>query len=503
MLFNSIQFIAVFLPISLLAFNLSERRYGRLPAIGVMIVASLIFYASWYPPYLLILLASICGNCLLGNLIERHERHFTRVLLLALAVSGNLLLLFYFKYFLYVVALIGVDIEEPESWLFSSHFLPLGISFWTFQQINFLVERYNRRQDMPNFLNYFSIVSYFPHLIAGPIVRVSELGPQMVAIGSRDRDCWRDAAVGLSLFVFGLAKKCLIADRISVIPDAVFGGKIELSIWSSWLAAISYMLQLYFDFSGYCDMGMGLARMYGFNFPINFNSPLKARSFVEFWRTWHITLTRFFTDTLYLPLAMLLMRRFGHHYLPILQHLMTVSVPVFVIFLLTGIWHGAGNQFLVFGVLNGLFMAIGVSVPDRWGVVLPSWISNLLTFLLVSAVFIFFRAGNLGDAIAICRHLVWIPNSGDLNHLGAWLGNEKSAAVMIGVAVLIALYAPNLYEFFADVHQPIGFKPGVKIPAVVRFRPNLFWGGLTGLLFAWCMLELLKGQETPFLYFQF
>ena len=174
------------------------------------------------------------------------------------------------------------------------------------------------------------------------------------------------------------------------------------------------MLQLYFDFSGYCDMGMGLARMYGFNFPINFNSPLKAKSFVEFWRTWHITLTRFFTDTLYLPLAMLLMRRFGHHYMPIFQHVMTVSVPVFVIFLLTGIWHGAGNQFIVFGILNGLFMAVGIAVPSRLGLLLPGPIANLLTLMLVSAVFVFFRANSLPDAVAIFEHLVSIPHSGDL-----------------------------------------------------------------------------------------
>ncbi len=503
MLFNSIQFIVIFLPISLLAFNFFERCYGRLPTIAVMIVSSLVFYASWYPPYLLILLTSICGNSLLGNLIERQAHSPTRVSLLILAIGGNLLLLFYFKYFLYVAGLIGVNVENTDSWIFRSHFLPLGISFWTFQQINFLVERYNRRQDMPGFLDYFSIVSFFPHLIAGPIVRVSELGPQIAAVGSRDRDRWHDAAVGLSLFVFGLAKKCLIADRISVIPEAVFGGKLELSMWSCWLAAISYMLQLYFDFSGYCDMGMGLARMYGFNFPINFNSPLKAKSFVEFWRTWHITLTRFFTDTLYLPLAMLLMRRFGHHYLPIFQQVMTVSVPVFVIFLLTGIWHGAGNQFLVFGVLNGLLMAVGVSVPSRWGSILPGPIASILTFMLVSAVFVFFRANNLADAIAICERLFWIPQSGDLGRLGVWLASHKSAAVMTSAAAFIALCAPNLYEFFAGVHQPIGFKPRLKISSVAAFQPNLLWGAITGLLFAWCILELLKGQETPFLYFQF
>ena len=346
------------------------------PALASMIVASLVFYASWNPPYLLILLTSICGNALLGTLIERQFHHLTRVSLLILAIGGNLLLLFYFKYFLYAVGLIGVNFGDSGSWFFRSHLLPLGISFWTFQQINFLVERYNRRQDMLGFLDYFSIVSFFPHLIAGPIVRVSELGPQITTVGLRDRDRWNDAAVGLGLFVAGLAKKCLIADPISAIPDAVFSGRLELSMWSCWLAAISFMLQLYFDFSGYCDMGMGLARMYGFNFPINFNSPLKAKSFVEFWRTWHITLTRFFTDMLYLPLAMPLSRRFGDYHRPIFQHLVTVSVPVFFVFFLTGIWHGAGNQFLVFGVLNGLLMAVGIAVPSRLGLLLPGPISE-------------------------------------------------------------------------------------------------------------------------------
>ena len=502
MLFNSIEFIVLFLPISLLSFNFLERRYGRLPALVAMIIASLVFYASWNPPYLLILLTSICGNALLGSLIEKQVRHLTRVSLLILAVVANLSLLFYFKYFLYVAGLIGGNLTNSGSWFFSSHLLPLGISFWTFQQINFLIERYNRRQDTLSFIDYFAIVSFFPHLIAGPIVRVSELGPQVIAVGTLNRDRWHDAATGLALFVAGLAKKCLIADPISTIPDAVFGGKLELSIWSCWLAAVSYMIQLYFDFSGYCDMGMGLARMYGFNFPINFNSPLKAKSFVEFWRTWHITLTRFFTDTLYLPLAMLLSRRFNDHQ-RFLQHVSTISVPVFFTFFLTGIWHGAGNQFLVFGVLNGALMAIGIAVPSRPLPLLPRPIMNLLTLMLVSAVFIFFRASSLSNAIAVSKPLFSVPHIDDLAHLSVWMSDHKFPSIVLVAAVCIALFAPNLYEVFEGVHQPIGFKPRMKVPLRARFQLNLFWASITGSLFFWCILRLLGGHVTPFLYFQF
>ena len=502
MLFNSLQFIAIFLPVSLIIFNCIERRWGHDPALATLIAASLLFYVSWNPSYLPILLFSIVANFIAGNIMEQQYHHRVRLLVLIAAIALNLLILFYFKYLLYVVGLINVNLAKQPSWFLTNRGLPLGISFWTFQQILFLLERYRKNQEQLTFLHYCSTVSFFPHLIAGPIVRVAELAPQISAVGRRDRNSAKDAAVGSVLFIVGLAKKSLIADPISAIPNSVFDGRVGLSPWLCWLGAASYMLQLYFDFSGYCDMGMGLARMYGFTFPINFNSPLRARSFVGFWRAWHISLTRFFTDTVYLPLALALSRRFiGQS--SIWQYLVTVSAPVFFTFFLTGVWHGAGNQFLVFGVLNGALMAVGLVFSKRSKLLcFPGPIATMLTFMLVSAVFVFFRAANLSEAVAVVEEMFGLSiNNGP--ELTIWIGRHLDAVAALAPAFLIAFGAPNLYELTSDLHRPIGFKPQNKIDSRLKILSNFWWGSAMGLILSACVVSLIVSKVTPFIYFQF
>jgi alginate O-acetyltransferase complex protein AlgI len=491
----------IFLPVSLLLFNSIERRWGHRAALVTLIAASLVFYASWNPSYLPILLLSLVSNFFAGYVIEQQIRSGVKLLVLITAISANLLILISFKYLLYFVYLANLNLGDRPLWFLTSHDLPLGISFWTFQQILFLFERYKKIQGRLSFLHYSCIVSFFPHLIAGPIVRIAELAPQVSAVGRRDRDSVKDAAVGSALFIVGLAKKSLIADSISAIPNSVFDERVGLSPWLCWLAAASYMLQLYFDFSGYCDMGTGLARMFGFIFPINFNSPLRARSFVEFWRAWHISLTRFFSETVYLPLALALSRRFVGRP-SIWQSLITVCVPVFITFFLTGIWHGAGNQFVMFGILNGAFMAVGLLIAERARLLVPDLIATIFTFLLVSMVFVFFRAANLSAAAAFLEQMFAVTG-GHGPEPGVWIERHFSAFLMLIPAFLIALWSPNLYEFAVDLHQPIGFKARNEVDPRFRIALNIWWGSALGLLLSACIISVIVGKVIPFIYFQF
>ena len=515
MLFNSVEFIFLFLPVCLLVFTLLEKKWGRVPALVSLIAASAYFYASWNPLYLVILAVSVFGNYAAGYLIQVIGNERLRKLVLALTIVGNLALLYYFKYFVFTLDLLHILPMPTDNRFLHQHALPLGISFWTFQQINFLLERYNRRKDSLHLLDYVSIVMFFPHLIAGPIVRTAELGPQVRAVGSRERNVTADISVGIIIFMAGLVKKVLIADVISVFPAKLYQmphGEVMSMAGPvfAWFSIFAYMLQLYFDFSGYCDMGMGLARMFGFTFPINFNSPLQSRSFVSFWRTWHMTLTRFFTDTLHMPVAMHLMRRYSHLKSETLKSLITIGVPVLATFFLTGIWHGAGNQFVVFGLLNGIFMATGVVLSQEKIYIRNVWAAKLLTFMLVSITFIFFRTPNLHMGIEVFSCLFHIPHLADLQKWYGFVSDNRLASFVAGGALVVALGLPNLYQVMARYHAPIGFKAqkdgqyrigAWTIP--VHLRIDGWLGAIVALTLFVALYQLLRGGAVEFLYFQF
>jgi D-alanyl-lipoteichoic acid acyltransferase DltB (MBOAT superfamily) len=507
MLFNSVEFIFIFLPIALGLFIFFERRESRSVAIFVLIASSIIFYVSWNFAYIIILLSSVVGNYLVGYFIQSSPGNLSRKLILIAAISINLVLLFYFKYFVYFLSAFGVTFNGGANSFFSQWALPLGISFWTFQQINFLLERYNRRKDGLEFLDYITVVLFFPHLIAGPIVRTAELGPQIREIGLRNRNVTEDISIGLFIFIVGLFKKVVIADAISVFPQELYqatsdGSLTHLGFVFSWFSIMVYILQLYFDFSGYCDMGMGLARMFGFVFPINFNSPLKAKSFVDFWRNWHMTLTRFFTETLHAPLAMALMRRMSACKISFINTLTVVGAPVLFTFFITGIWHGAGNQFVVFGILNGLLMAGGVIISQFKIIKTPAYISRIVTLSLVSIVFIFFRAPTLSAALDVAGQLIKFPTIEDVEIFYTIIGKNNIAFVMCFIALGIALFAPNLYELLREFHKPMGFKSNGVVKFTIR-KFNILLSSITAIVFFACIYMLQKGGAVEFIYFQF
>ena len=342
MLFNSYGFLFLFLPVTLIVFfALGQRQRSKKLAMAWLVVTSLFFYAWWNPAYLGIMLGSIIFNYTVGFVLSAEDSPLAKKLVLTYGIVVNLGLLGYYKYANFFVdslnAVFG-DVIFLETIL-----LPLAISFFTFQQIAYLIDTYRGETRELNFLHYCLFVTFFPQLIAGPIVHHKEMLPQF------DRDSLysiniRRHAVGYSIFTLGLFKKVVLADGIAAYATPAFfaaDSGIELTLFEAWTGALAYTLQLYFDFSGYSDMAIGLARMFGIRLPLNFNSPYKATNIVDFWRRWHMTLSRFMRDYIYIPLGGNRQGIIGGRN----ANLMTTM-------LLGGLWHGAGWNFLFWGGLH-------------------------------------------------------------------------------------------------------------------------------------------------------
>ena len=410
MLFNSYGFIFLFLPIVLLGFY-QLARIQHAYAAAWLAISSLFFYGYWNPAYIGLLLGSIVCNYAFGMWIakagvQQAAARKKQVLVFALAV--NLLLLGYFKYANFFLS--TVNSVAGSSLTLGDIILPLGISFFTFTQIAFLVDTYQGKVKEYNFVHYVLFVTYFPHLIAGPVLHHKDMMPQF-AHNATYRINWDHVATGLLLFTLGLCKKVLWADSIAPFATAIFDGTQHgmatgtlPTIYEAWSGALAYTLQIYFDFSGYTDMALGIALMFNIRLPINFNSPYKSTSIIEFWRRWHITLSTFLRDYLYIPLGGNRhgkLRRYGN---------------LMATMLLGGLWHGAGWTFVVWGALHGAYLVINNLWRDmvserflRW---VPNWLGTLaggtLTFMAVVAAWVVFRAGNMEQALVILKAMFGI-----------------------------------------------------------------------------------------------
>lgn len=528
MLFNSYTFLFAFLPITLLGYFVISRRAGRSAAIFWLVLASLFYYGWWNPIYLALIIGSLCGNFLLGRTIVRQSASAQiRVALLVLGVGLNLGLLAYFKYANFLVdtaaTLTGSNMHLAPV------VLPLAISFFTFQQIAFLVDCHRGMAQEFGFANYALFVTFFPQLIAGPIVHHAEMMPQF-ARDSVMKPRLRNFAIGLTIFAIGLFKKVVIADGVAAYATPVFNAANAgetLTLFVAWGGALSYTMQLYFDFSGYSDMAMGAARLFGIRLPINFFSPYKAKSIVEFWRRWHITLSRFLRDYLYIPLGGNRHGRARRY-----ANLMTTM-------LLGGLWHGAGWTFVVWGALHGLYLVAnhgwrrlctqtGLSrfrATRLWS--LCAW---SLTFLAVVVGWVFFRAESFKASFAMLRGMaglngVALPNAvrarlGDslsefLDAIGVTVfsgGGSEFVATFLWLAALlpIVLVAPNSIQLLRAYDPAIttfslrpvaAIKPLGRLIANARWRPTPLWSGYAAALFGFGVLGLLSVSE--FLYFQF
>jgi alginate O-acetyltransferase complex protein AlgI len=514
MLFSSANFIFLFLPITLVVFFLIPAQPGW-PRKLWLLAASLYFYGYWKIAYVPLLLASIGGNYAVAELITRHRQHRAATVVFVMGITLNLGLLAYYKYTNFLLQAVGAIAHHQFPHL--KIILPLAISFFTFTQIGYLVDVYRNQSLHYRFLDYAFFVVFFPHLIAGPIVRHWEIIPQFAERLLKVN--LTDASTGIALFLIGLSKKVLLADSLSGYVGMVYGGAAKgatLPFFDAWLGTLAYALQIYFDFSGYSDMAIGLARMFGIKFPINFDSPYQAASINEFWSRWHITLTRFLREYLYFPLG-------GNRVGP-WRH----SLNILVTMLLSGLWHGAGWTFVIWGGLHGLFLVIAHQWHrfTQWrGWKLDHWSYRLaavtLTFIVVLFAWVFFRASDLRSATSVLASMVgrhgftmsdqmtnplkvpglWLPALGvTFVPAAIEVPHYTSLFQLVAVMLIIAMCLPNaqqLLALYAPALEPVR-RPG-------WFRLQLGWG--SGILLGGALFFVLRtfyvAAPSPFLYFNF
>lgn len=542
MLFNSFGFIFAFVPIVLCAFYLVARG-SREHALGWLIIASVIYYASWRPENVLVIAPVIAINFLIAWALLRAanvRRRAAANAILTLGILFNIGFLGYFKYSTFVVN--GVNDAFGSEYSLAAVILPLGISFITFQKIAFLVDVHGRRVTSFTAKEYGLFVLFFPQLVAGPIVHFREMMPQFRQISGRFQA--QDLAVGVTLFVFGLFKKVILADGIAPHVSAIYDEAPApgmTTLLPAWLAAVGFTLQIYFDFSGYSDMAIGLARCFGICLPANFDSPLKASSIIDYWLRWHMTLTRFLTAYLYNPLALWLTRRRLDRGRPLLGGRSGVTVGAFAVLLalptmatmfVSGLWHGAGYTFIVWGLLHGFFLCLNhawrmIGVPRIRGTVLERAVAVLawpLTFVAVAFAMLFFRAQDVAIAVelaagmaglrgvvlppelvALMPTLVELPGV-EVTPSGHW-GSLRDLIVTgawVASLLAIALIAPNSLRVLEAYHPALGLavqSSRWRIPALATWRPLPAWGLFVATLGGVAVMRM--GAPSEFLYWQF
>ncbi|MEE9444224.1 MAG: MBOAT family protein [Cocleimonas sp.] len=481
MLFNSFEYIFAFLPlIFLLYFALSKVRINT--AKITLILASLFFYAWWKLEYLPILLGSILFNFTLSNLIwdNKLKSFLPKKFVLIFGIAANLALLGYYKYADFFIE--NVNDALGKSYDSLNLLLPLAISFFTFQQITYLVDSYKGDIKKHSFLSYTLFVTFFPQLIAGPIVHHKEMIPQFESKLNWVKN-YKNIVMGLFIFSIGLFKKVMIADQFAVWATAGFDGSTSLSLLEAWATSLSYTFQLYFDFSGYTDMAIGAALLFNIKLPFNFNSPYKALNIQDFWRRWHMTLTRFLTEYIYIPLGG---NRHGE---------LRTYINIMLVFLIGGMWHGAGWTFIFWGLLHGIAL-----VAHRvWGglsIQMPKWIAWFITFNFINLAWIFFRAKDFDDALKVLKGMfsgnLILPEmlAGKLSFLqsygiefGALSGVTPFSILFIGVGFILVLFTKNTIQLIQT--------------EVVSSSKML----LSAILFTLSVLSFYKVSE--FIYFNF
>lgn len=510
MLFNSFEFALIFLPLALAGFYVLGHLGFALAACGWLALGSIVFYGYWVPEYIVLLLASIAFNYRFGETILRAlqgGRGSRARTVLTTAIVANLALLAWFKYANFFVgnieAVSGLHIDLPKI------VLPIGISFFTFTQIAYLVDTYQGKVRETNPIHYLLFVTYFPHLIAGPILHHAEMMPQFRE-SKNFRFIRANFVSGMAVFLIGLFKKVVLADGIQPYVGPVFDAPPgqALSFVEAWGGAFAYTLQLYFDFSGYSDMAIGLSRMFNIELPLNFNSPYKAVNISDFWRRWHMTLSRFLRDYLYIPLGGNQRGRIRRY-----SNLMTTM-------LLGGLWHGAGWTFVVWGALHGAYLGINhawqaFAAKLNLGRIAPGPVRRLasiaLTFLCVVVAWVFFRAHDFGAAMRVLSAMADVPgivlpegsaiaatlqfSSLPVQPLAAFGGDRQVAWTLVLLVLIWAL--PNTQEIVARVRT--------------RWQTSPFPGSdlsmaAIGAIGFWIMLLLMINETrgvSEFIYFNF
>jgi D-alanyl-lipoteichoic acid acyltransferase DltB (MBOAT superfamily) len=514
MLFSSWQFIFVFLPIAVAVFFAIPAQAQRSRK-WWLLLTSLAFYAYWKIEYIPLLLFSIGFNYGMAEWMNRHRGKRRARWALTAGVSVNLLLLGYYKYTNFILDALGRTTGHAFPRL--DIILPLAISFFTFTQIGYLVDVYRDQRLHYRLLDYSVFVVFFPHLIAGPIVRHWEIIPQFADKPLRANRA--DMGAGIAIFLLGLFKKVLLADPASRFADVVYNAAevgAAITWFDAWLGTIAYAMQIYFDFSGYSDMAIGLARMFGMKFPTNFDSPYKAASITEFWRRWHITLQRFLREYLYFPL--------GGNRCGKMRHLLNIMITMVV----SGLWHGAGWTFLVWGALHGVYLVIAhlwKKFREARGWHWQHWSYRaacvIVTFIAVLYAWVFFRAKTMTAARRVVATMVGVNgytipegvndpkrSPGPLLQKLGFRFTEKNLAPgfykpgmrWMAALLLIVFLMPNTQQLLRETDPTL--EP-IARPSRLRLELNAVTGLVLGALLFAVVCSYFVARPSPFIYFNF
>jgi alginate O-acetyltransferase complex protein AlgI len=464
MLFSSYEFILVFLPIVFFLYFYLNRKRLTIAAKILLIFSSLFFYGWWDVMFLPVILISIFFNFSIGRVLSKNKQKLklNKKILLFFGVAGNISLLGYFKYSDFFIENFNLVAHSNIELLNLT--LPLAISFFTFQQVAYLIDSYKGKTIEYDLLNYTIFVTFFPQLIAGPIVHHGEMMPQFLKAKNKIIN-YKNISLGLFIFSIGLFKKVVIADTFALWAIDGFDVSLTLNVFEAWITSLSYTFQLYFDFSGYSDMAIGIGLLFNIKLPINFNSPYKATNIQDFWRRWHITLSRFLRDYVYIPLGG---NREGNF---------RVYTNLIGTFVLGGIWHGAGWTFVFWGFLHGLAI-VSYKIWENIGIKIWPWLAWLLTFNFINISWIFFRANEWNDAIKVLRGMFNLDNPYfEFNYIGI---------VIFFITFIIVLFGKNSMSYLNDKFV---FTTSQLIIFVATMSVSI--------------LAIRLGNQSEFLYFNF
>ncbi len=506
MLFNSSAFVFIFMPVVFTGFFLLAKISQR-SAIGWLAISSIFFYAYWSIKALPVLVISICINYWFGTLLMRQELKYRKALLI-LAITANLVALGYYKYVNFFIDNINDmrDLMELDPLDSISILLPIGISFFTFTQIAFLIDNYHGKVKDCGFIEYCLFVSFFPHLLAGPLLHHRQMMPQF-SMPENFVIQKEKIVTGLLIFTIGLAKKVLIADTLNSYVSSFYTSmaqRSEPNFLASWTACLGYTFQIYFDFSGYSDMAVGAALLFGIWLPFNFNSPFRASSIIEFWQRWHITLTKYIGEYLYTPITLQFMR-LGQTLPSAFEFIFPLVIPTVFIFLILGFWHGANWTYVVFGGMHGLYNVTNHLWRKAFPVLNKQKRKNqsyktlklvsawMLTFLAVNVANVMFRSDSISTAVVVYKGMLGFNgySLGNMPDIQTWILNLKTILLTMIFAFLIVFLMPNTISIASLSGRSFTGKGKLTYVSIVI---------LMGIIYA---LLRLNFYESPFLYFQF
>jgi alginate O-acetyltransferase complex protein AlgI len=504
MVFSSPEFIFLFLPITLMAFYLFGRASVHASRVWLLL-SSLFFYGFWEPSYLIIIIGSLIFNYIFSNLLRPTEffsEKFRKDFLIG-GISANLLLIGIFKYFDFMV--VNINYLSNQDFTLHHILLPLGISFFTFQQIAYLVDTYKGKTKKGSFVNYSLFITFFPQLIAGPIVRHNEMMPQFEQKNIADLD-WEHIAKALYVFTIGLCKKVIFADTFAVWANSGFDYAGSLSFFEAWSTSLCYTFQIYFDFSGYADMAIGAALLLNIRLPINFNSPYKAISINDFWRRWHITLSAWLRDYLYIPLGG---NRKGEK---------RRYVNLMATMLIGGLWHGAAWNFVLWGGAHGIALAAQSWWNKKSHFNINRRLGWVATFLLVNFLWVPFRATTLRDTLKVWKGMLLLNENAILisnkfaavlngllgfsnqntffseGYTAKFYGGTLATIPWLLIGAIVVFIAPNSMQMIDFIHRSES-----KFGFTGNLRQAVIWGAIWGFACTWMMTS----HGTEFIYFNF